>query len=86
MDKRIDKSLVLKALTMAISLRQPPKGLIHHSDWGSQYASDDYQKALKKHGLKASMSRKGNCWDNAPTERFFSLENPSKLEQLRRII
>ena len=72
MDKRIDKSLVLKALTMAISLRQPPKGLIHHSDRGSQYASDDYQKALKKHGLKASMSRKGNCWDNAPTERFFS--------------
>lgn len=72
LDQRINKGLVIKALTMAISLRQPPLGLIHHSDRGSQYASDDYQEIITEHGLKASMSRKGNCWDNAPTERFFS--------------
>ena len=48
-----------------------PPGLIHHSDRGSQYASHDYQKLLKQHGMICSMSRKGNCWDNSPVERFF---------------
>ena len=57
---------------MAINLRNPKTGLMHHSDRGSQYASREYRRLLKQHGMVCSMSRKGNCWDNAPTERFFS--------------
>jgi putative transposase len=72
MDRRMTKALVVRALIMAISLRKPPPGLIHHSDRGSQYASHAYQALLRQHGMIASMSRKGNCWDNAPVERFFS--------------
>ena len=72
MDRRMKKALVIRALMMAINLRKPAAGLIHHSDRGSQYASHDYQKLLKQHGMVTSMSRKGNCWDNAPVERFFS--------------
>jgi len=72
MDRRMKKSLVIRALMMAINLRKPPPGLIHHSDRGSQYASHAYQALLKQHGMICSMSRKGNCWDNAPVERFFS--------------
>jgi transposase InsO family protein len=72
MDKRMKKALVIRALMMAVNLRHPPPGLIHHSDRGSQYASYAYQALLKQHGMICSMSRKGNCWDNAPVERFFS--------------
>lgn len=72
MDRRMTKALVIRALMMAVNLRQPPPGLIHHSDRGSQYASHAYQRLLKQHGMISSMSRKGNCWDNAPVERFFS--------------
>ena len=72
MDRRMTKALVIRALLMAINLRQPPPGLIHHSDRGSQYASHAYQALLEQHGMICSMSRKGNCWDNAPVERFFS--------------
>ena len=72
MDRRMKKALVIRALMMAISLRRPPPGLIHHSDRGSQYASHAYQALLKQHDMIPSMSRKGNCWDNAPVERFFS--------------
>ena len=71
-DRRMKKALVIRALMMAINLRQPPPGLIHHSDRGSQYASHAYQKLLRQHDMITSMSRKGNCWDNAPVERFFS--------------
>ena len=71
-DRRMKKALVIRALMMAVNLRKPPTGLIHHSDRGSQYASHSYQKLLKQHGIICSMSRKGNCWDNAPVERFFS--------------
>lgn len=71
-DRRMKKALVIRALMMAINLRQPPPGLIHHSDRGSQYASLAYQAWLKQHGMICSMSRKGNCWDNSPVERFFS--------------
>ena len=71
-DRRMKKALVMRALMMAANLRKPPPGLIHHSDRGSQYASHDYQKLLKQHGMICSMSRKGNCWDNAPVESFFS--------------
>ena len=71
-DRRMKKALVIRALMMAVNLRKPSPGLIHHSDRGSQYASHDYQKLLKQHGMICSMSRKGNCWDNAPVERFVS--------------
>ena len=64
-------SLVCDALRMAIQQRRPPPGLIVHSDRGSQYASDQYQALLAEHGYVCSMSRKGNCWDNAVAERFF---------------
>ena len=66
------KALVIRAVMMAVNLRKPPPGLIYHSNRGSQYASQDYQKLLKPYGMSCSMSRKGNCWDNAPVERFFS--------------
>lgn len=63
--------LPLAALMMAIQRQRPQPGLIHHSDRGSQYASHDYSDALAKAGMVQSMSRKGNCWDNAPMESFF---------------
>ena len=63
--------LVLEAVDMALGRRRPPPGLIHHSDRGSQYAAADYRQRLEEHGLVPSMSRKGDCWDNAVMERFF---------------
>jgi putative transposase len=72
MGEHIDRHLVLSGLEMALQGRQPPQGLIHHSDRGSQYASTDYQQALASRGIECSMSRKGNCWDNAVVESFFS--------------
>ena len=71
MDRRITRRLAIDALEMAVKRRTPPKGLLHHSDRGSQYASDDFRKLLKKNGMICSMSRKGDCWDNAPMESFF---------------
>lgn len=68
----IDRSLVLSALRQAQHQRKPHAGLLCHSDRGSQYASTDYQTALKDAKIECSMSRKGNCWDNAPTESFFA--------------
>jgi len=67
-----DRFLALDALREAIARRRPPAGLVHHSDRGSPYASDDYRKELERFGLVASMSRKGDCWDNAVAESFFS--------------
>ena len=72
MDRRITKDLVRKALQMALESRNPDHGLLHHSDRGSQYASGEYQKLLRSKGMIGSMSRKGNCWDNAVVESFFS--------------
>ena len=63
--------LVNDALMMAVWKRQPAAGLVVHSDRGSQYASERYQSTLIEHGFICSMSRKGNCWDNAPSESFF---------------
>ena len=63
---------VLGALQMAIQQRRPGKGLMHHSDRGVQYASQEYQQLLREHHIQCSMSRKGNCWDNACAESFFS--------------
>lgn len=65
--------LVLGALEDAYTAKRPKKGLLHHSDRGSQYASAEYRKRLKKYHMKASMSRKGNCYDNACIESFHSL-------------
>jgi putative transposase len=72
MSERIDRKLALDALRMALVQRRPQPGLIHHSDRGSQYASGDYQELLAKHGLRGSMSRRGDCWDNAVAESFFA--------------
>jgi transposase InsO family protein len=72
MSERIDRKLALDALHMALAQRRPARGLIHHSDRGSQYASGDYQQLLAKHGLRGSMSRRGDCWDNAVAESFFA--------------
>lgn len=66
-----DEALVEQALAMAVTHRKPEAGLLHHSDRGCQYTSHAYQAFLKDHGMCASMSRKGNCWDNAVMERFF---------------
>ena len=71
MSNRMTSDLTIEALRMAFGNRKPEKGLIHHSDRGSQYASHDYQNKLKNYGMICSMSRKGNCWDNAVMERFF---------------
>jgi transposase InsO family protein len=71
MDAAMPTELVLTALRMAIENRQTEPGLIHHSDRGCQYASAEFQKELTRHGFVCSMSRKGNCWDNAPMESFF---------------
>ncbi len=71
MGERITRDLVMNALTMAVWRRQPQAGLIVHSDRGSQYASNDYQKLLAQHGFLCSMSRKGDCYDNAAMESFF---------------
>lgn len=71
MSERINRQLVMDAFTMAYLQRKPQPGLIFHSDRGSQYASDDFQKLLKKLNYKSSMSGKGNCYDNAVVESFF---------------
>jgi transposase InsO family protein len=72
MQARADRALAADALTMALLHRQPPPGLIHHTDQGSQYAAMAYRQVLIQHGLVASMSRRGNCYDNAVAESFFS--------------
>lgn len=71
MSSRMKSQRVCDALTMAIWRRKPKDGLIHHSDRGSQYASKAFRRLLKAHGIQGSMSRKGNCWDNAVAESFF---------------
>lgn len=78
-DDHMKTSLCVKALQMAYWRRKPLPGLLHHSDRGSQYASREYRQHLAIMGMVQSMSRKGNCWDNAPTERFF---RSLKYEQL----
>lgn len=73
---RMSADLVSDALTMAWFRRRPAPGALFHSDRGSQYASHEFQRRLTAYGMRSSMSRKGNCWDNAPTESFFnSLKN-----------
>jgi transposase InsO family protein len=71
LEGRITKDLVVKSLRMAVQRKQPHPGLVHHSDRGSQYCSGDFTKLLDLFKMKASMSRKGNCYDNAPMESFW---------------
>lgn len=71
MSDRMRHDLALQALNMAIAIRRPEPGLIHHSDRGSQYVATEYQMTLEKHGIASSMSSKGNCYDNAAVEAFF---------------
>jgi transposase InsO family protein len=71
MSERIDRALVLGALDNALAHRPGARDLVHHSDRGSQYASYDYREALDRAGITCSMSRRGNCWDNAVAESFF---------------
>ena len=71
MGNTLERWLPLAALQMALETRQPPPGLLHHSDRGSQYASEDYQALLTKYQIQGSMSRTANCYDNAPIESFF---------------
>jgi putative transposase len=72
MNERISRHLTLDALGMALARRRPPPGLLHHSDRGSQYVSGGYQTALGRQGIVGSMSRRGDCWDNAVAESFFA--------------
>jgi putative transposase len=83
--RNVDRHLALAALDMAVRQRRPGNDLVHHSDRGSTYASGDYRKALESEGIECSMSRKGDCWDNAVAESFFStlkreMENLDHLE------
>ena len=72
MQAQMTAQLVMDALTMALWRRGKPKALLHHSDQGSQYTSEDFQRLLAHHGIDCSMSRKGDCWDNAVAESFFA--------------
>jgi len=72
MGSRLDDKLTLSALHQALGHRRPEPGLLHHSDQGKQYAANNYQQLLSDHRMIGSMSRKGNCWDNAPMESFFA--------------
>ena len=70
LDKRMTADLVCEALNNAIKYKRPARGLIVHSDRGSQYCSHQYRQIIDKHGFRSSMSRRGNCYDNAPIESF----------------
>lgn len=82
MDKTIADTLILQALKQAILRRSPPKGLICHSDRGSQYACNDFKTLLAQHEITGSMSKKGDCWDNAVAESFF---HTLKVELIHRM-
>lgn len=71
LSERMTKDLVGRAVFQAVTAKRPPPGLIHHSDRGSQYCSQDYQRLVSQFGMKASMSRRGNCYDNAPIESYW---------------
>lgn len=71
MGERLTKNLVSQSLLRAVETKRPAKGLLHHSDRGSQYCAHEYRKILDQFAMKASMSRKGNCYDNAPMESFW---------------
>jgi putative transposase len=79
MQSSMTAQLVMDALLMAILRRGRPEAVLHHSDQGSQYTSEDFQRLLESHGITCSMSRRGNCWDNAAMESFFSTLKTERL-------
>jgi putative transposase len=81
MDRYVGRHLVIEALTMALGYRQPAGSLLHHSDRGPQYTSDDFRDLLEQQGIRCSMSARGHCYDNAPVESFFAL---LKRKRIRR--
>ena len=81
MGDRLDTALCASALDMALKARKPARGLIHHSDRGSTYAALEYRELLADRGLVASMSRRGDCWDNAVAESFFSTLKTELIER-----
>jgi transposase InsO family protein len=83
MADRLQTDLVSDAMQMALEHRQPSEGLLHHSDRGVQYASDDYQQLLARHGICVSMSGKGDCWDNAVMESFWATLKTELVHQQR---
>jgi transposase InsO family protein len=83
MSSRIKADLVCQALQSAYWRRKPAPGLIMHSDRGSQYASDPHRRLIKDYGMIPSMSRKGNCWDNAAMESFFKTLKVERVHRLR---
>ena len=83
MNRWINRHLVIDALRMALDARQPAGALIHHSDRGSQYTSDDFRDELDKHGIQCSMSGRGNCYDNAVVESFFGLLKRERVNRVR---
>ncbi len=83
MANHLRTDLAVSALQMAVRHRRPPRGMIHHSDRGVQYASREYRAFLRRHGIECSMSRKGDCWDNAVVESFFGT---LKTESLYRLV
>ncbi len=83
MSRWINRHLVIDALNMAIGARRPGVELIHHSDRGSQYTSDDFRDELLKHGIECSMSACGNCYDNAVVESFFGLMKREWVNRVR---
>ncbi len=85
MSDRITADLVCQALKSAYWARKPAKGLIMHSDRGTQYASHTYRRLLKDFGMLQSMSRKANCWDNAAMESFFKTLKVERVDQLRYV-
>ncbi len=83
MSRRIDRHLVIDALSMALGQRRPAGVLVHHSDRGSQYTSDDFRDALDEHDIQCSMSARGNCYDNAVVESFFGLLKRERVNRTR---
>ncbi len=83
MSRRINRRLALSALSMALGQRRLTDELIHHSDRGAQYLSDDYQDVLRRHGIRCSLSDRGNCYDNAAVESFFSLLKRERVNRVR---
>ena len=83
MQSTMTAQLVMDALLMAILRRGRPEAVLHHSDQGSQYTSEDFQRLLETHGITCSMSRRGNCWDNAAMENFFSTLKTERLSRRR---
>jgi len=81
MADHLGHELALAALDMAIARQRPAAGLIHHSDRGVQFAAHEYRKRLQQHGILCSMSRKGDCWDNAPMESFYATLKGELVEQ-----